>query len=403
MNENQTSLLIYSLIYILLIALSFLFSLCDMAYGSVNVNHIKVNYEKNKKKSLKISLKLLENFDQTLSTIILSNDLVNIALEIISIPFSFSLLKVIGIDSSSSLFTIVTLVISIATLVILILFGDILPKSIGRIQNYKVVTSSSIFIFILYHEMVDDIEENGVVDEEKADMLRGTIDYANTLAYEIMTPRVDVYALDINSDLDEILSNEDTFLHSRIPVYEGSIDNIVGFVLSKTLIRMKIEGIRNDIRSIILPILNFPRSIEINDIFKEFKRTKTHLAVILDEYGGTEGIITLEDILEEIVGEIWDETDDKENPLIEQKDGTYIVDGKMNLDDFFTEFNLDKEDLLSTEYVTIGGFCIELSDNEFCKVNDVIKYKNLTLKVLAVDNKNTIEKLHVTVSKDSED
>ena len=438
MNENQISLLIYSLIYILLIALSFLFSMCDMAYGSVNVNHIKVNYEKNKKKSLKISLKLLDNFDQTLSTIILSNDLVNIALEIISIPFSFSLLKVIGIDSSSSLFTIVTLIISIATLVILILFGDILPKSIGRIQNYKVVTSSSIFIFILYyvlfpftfltkhfingltypirknvkdveitddelHEMVDDIEENGVVDEEKADMLRGTIDYANTLAYEIMTPRVDVYALDINSDLDEILSNEDTFLHSRIPVYEGSIDNIVGFVLSKTLIRMKIEGIRNDIRSIILPILNFPRSIEINDIFKEFKRTKTHLAVILDEYGGTEGIITLEDILEEIVGEIWDETDDKENPLIEQKDGTYIVDGKMNLDDFFTEFNLDKEDLLSTEYVTIGGFCIELSDNEFCKVNDAIKYKNLTLKVLAVDNKNTIEKLHVTVSKDSED
>ena len=438
MNENQISLLIYSLIYILLIALSFLFSMCDMAYGSVNDNHIKVNYEKNKKKSLKISLKLLDNFDQTLSTIILSNDLVNIALEIISIPFSFSLLKVIGIDSSSSLFTIVTLIISIATLVILILFGDILPKSIGRIQNYKVVTSSSIFIFILYyalfpftfltkhfingltypirknvkdveitddelHEMVDDIEENGVVDEEKADMLRGTIDYANTLAYEIMTPRVDVYALDINSDLDEILSNEDTFLHSRIPVYEGSIDNIVGFVLSKTLIRMKIEGIRNDIRSIILPILNFPRSIEINDIFKEFKRTKTHLAVILDEYGGTEGIITLEDILEEIVGEIWDETDDKENPIIEQKDGTYIVDGKMNLDDFFTEFNLDKEDLLSTEYVTIGGFCIELSDNEFCKVNDAIKYKNLTLKVLAVDNKNTIEKLHVTVSKDSED
>ena len=227
MNENQISLLIYSLIYILLIALSFLFSMCDMAYGSVNVNHIKVNYEKNKKKSLKISLKLLDNFDQTLSTIILSNDLVNIALEIISIPFSFSLLKVIGIDSSSSLFTIVTLVISIATLVILILFGDILPKSIGKIQNYKVVTSSSIFIFILYyalfpftfltkhfingltypirknvkdveitddelHEMVDDIEENGVVDEEKADLLRGTIDYANTLAYEIMTPRVDV-------------------------------------------------------------------------------------------------------------------------------------------------------------------------------------------------------------------
>ncbi len=437
MNANQISLLIYSLIYLALISLSFTFSMFDMAYSSVNVNHIKVNYEKSKKAKLKASLKLLSNFDQTLSTIILSNDLVNIALEIISIPFSFSLLNCLNISPSDPIYTVVTIIISIVTLIILILFGDILPKSLGKIQNYKVVTSSSFFVIPLYyclypftfitkhfingitygirknvkdveitddelHEMVDDIEEKGVVDEEKADMLRGTIDYANTLAYEIMTPRVDVYAIDIDSDLDEILLDENTFLHSRIPVYEGSIDNIVGFVLSKTLIRMKIEGINNDIRSIILPCLNFPRSIEINDIFKEFKKSKTHLAVVLDEYGGTEGIITLEDILEEIVGEIWDETDDKEDPIIEQKDGTYIVDGKMNLDDFFTEFELDKEDLLSTEYVTIGGFCIELSDNEFCDVNDVIKYKNLEMKVLAIDNKNTIEKLYVKVIKEED-
>lgn len=433
MDQNQINLLIYSLIYVVLISLSFLFSLLDMAYTCVNISHLEDEYNKTHKRTLKFAIGYAKNYDQTLSTVLLCNDLVNIALEIVSIPFSYSILKACNIEESSSLYPIVTVIISIATLVLLILFGEILPKSIGKVNNYKFVKGSPIFLSIFYyalfpftwiskhivnilaypivhnvkdiqidgdelHEMVDEIEDKGIVDEDKAEMLRGTIDYANTEAYEVMTPRVNMYALEINDDIDEILKNEDTYLHSRIPVYEDSIDNVVGFVLAKTLIRIKLENSSKTLKDILLPIEKYPRSTEINDIFKDFKKNKMHMALVLDEYGGTEGIITLEDILEEIVGEIWDETDDVEAPYFKRKDGTYIVDGGMNLDDFFDLFELDKEDLNETEYVTIGGFCVELLDDKFAKVNDKINYQNLEIKVLAVDENKTIEKLFIKVN-----
>ncbi len=437
MDENQISLIVYSILYVVLIVLSFMFSLLDMAYTCVNINHLEEEYKNKPKKTLALSIKFAKNYDQTLSTVLLCNDLVNIALEIISIPFSYTLLKVCNVESTSSLYPIITTIISILTLVLLILFGEILPKSLGKVNNYKYVKNSSIFILIFYylfypftfitkhfvslisypithnvkdididseelHEMVDEIEDKGIVDEEKAEMLRGTIDYANTEAYEIMTPRVDMYAIDVNEDIEEVLKDENTYLHSRIPVYDDSIDNVIGFVLAKTLIRIKIEGSKKSIKDVILPIKKYPRSTEINDIFKQFKEDKMYIALILDEYGGTEGIVTLEDILEEIVGEIWDETDDSEAPYKERKDGTYIVDGGMNLDDFFDLFELDKEDLEETEYVTIGGFCVELLDDKFAKVNDVIKYQNLEIKVIAVDENNTIEKLFIKVNKEED-
>jgi len=431
MNQNQINLLVYSILYLILIILSFSFSCVDMAYGCVSLTKLETQYKKKKSKAIELAIKFVKNYDQTISTIILCNDLVNVALEIISVPFSTSLLAVCGV-SDTSLVTLITILISGFTLVFLILFGDILPKSLGKIASFRITIFFGYIICFFYYLffpitfivkwfiafitypirknvkdteisddelqiMVDEIEESGDIDEDKAEMLRGTIDYANTLVYEIMTPRVDVYAIEINDDIDEILANKDTFLHSRIPVYEDSIDNIVGFVLSKTLIRLKLENSTRSIKDIVLPIKKFPRSTEINDVFKCFKKEKIHFGVVLDEYGGTEGIVSLEDILEEIVGEIWDETDDVESPYIEQKDGTFIVDGGMNLFDFFELFSLDEEDLDKTEYVTIGGFCIELLDDKFAKVGDLINYQNLNIKVIAVDKNNTIEKLLINV------
>ena len=142
--------------------------------------------------------------------------------------------------------------------------------------------------------------------------------------------------------------------------------------------------------------------MEINDILIRFKETHQHFAVILDEYGGTEGVLTMEDILEEIVGEIWDESDDPEEPYVKTKNGSYIVDGKMNLEDFCDLFDLDYEEI-DTEYVTIGGFCIELLDDNFAKLNDVIIYKNLEMKVIAIDEKQTIEKLKIKVNEKEEE
>ena len=252
------------------------------------------------------------------------------------------------------------------------------------------------------HEMVDEIEDSGLVNEEKADILHGTIDYAETEAYEIMTPRVDVYAVEVNEQIDDILKEEETYIYSRIPVYEESVDNILGYVLTKSLVRAKLENNHATLKDLLIPALTFPRSTEINDILIEFKKTHQHFAVILDEYGGVEGVLTMEDILEEIVGEIWDESDDISSPYSKKNDGTYIVDGKMNLEDFCELFDIDYDDI-ETDYVTIGGFCVELLDDKFASINTIINYKNLTMKVIAIDEKHTIEKLLVKINKEEEE
>ena len=157
-----------------------------------------------------------------------------------------------------------------------------------------------------------------------------------------------------------------------------------------------------NIKAILREPLFLPRSTEINDILKKFKRTRQHFAVVLDEYGGVEGVLTMEDILEEIVGEIWDETDDKETIYQKRKDGKYIVDGMMRLEDFCDLFEINYDEL-ETEYNTIAGYCIELLDNNFAKRNQIIKFGNLDMKVLAIDEKHTIEKLLITVNKNKEE
>ena len=233
--------------------------------------------------------------------------------------------------------------------------------------------------------------------------MKGTIDYASTEAYEIMTPRVNIMAIDIDDDEEEsYFENEELFNFSRIPVYQDSIDNIIGYVLTKTLVRRKLENKPFNLDSILIKPLRFPRSTEINTILTKFKATHNHFAVIYDEYGGVEGIVTMEDILEEIVGEIWDESDEKDEPYIKLKNGNYIVNGNMNLEDFCDLFDIDYEEI-NTEYVTIGGYCIELLDDNFAKVNDEIKFKNLDMKILAVDEHNTVLKIKIKVNKNEDD
>ena len=239
--------------------------------------------------------------------------------------------------------------------------------------------------------MVDVIEKEGVVDKDNADILRGTIDYASTEAYEIMTPRVDIFAIDIDDSLDDIFKDENLFTYSRIPVYQDTIDNIIGFVMAKDLIKLKLSNNKNkSIKDILRKPLRFPRSTEINDILQEFKKTKIHFAIVVDEYGGVEGILTMEDILEEIVGEIWDEKDDVDEPVHEINENSYIIDGNMNLVDFFRMFNID-DDEIETDYVTLGGYCIELLDDRFAKVGDIIHFmKIILLKKLGLRLKNQV-------------
>ena len=426
--NNDTLIIIYSVSIAILIVFSAFFSSADMAYGSVSLLRIKKYNNSKKNYRSKTTLKLVTKYDFTISVILFLNDLVNVASETLSALLGYLLFSINGLNPTTG-----SVVGSVITLLIVIIFGEILPKSLTKNISFKCALAYAPIINVCYYafmpvayvanaigklillpihkkkinkpdvtdeeleEMVDVIEKEGVVDKDNADILRGTIDYASTEAYEIMTPRVDIFAIDIEDSLNTILEDERVYIHSRIPVYEDTIDNIIGFVTVKDLIRLKLIN-KTDvmINEILKQPLRFPRSTEINDILQVFKRSKTHFAIVLDEYGGVEGIVTMEDILEEIVGEIWDEEDDVDEPIDQIGKNTYIVDGMMNLTDFFETFNIDP-DSIDTDYVTIGGFCIELLDDRFAKINDVIQFKNLMMTVIAVDDNNTIEKLRVHV------
>lgn len=414
------------------------FSSADMAYGSVSSTRLIKMNEQNPSKGKSRAIKLSKNYDKTISTILFFNDLVNAGLDSIStllgILFASNILNLTNPDYIE----FIGLLFSLIILVIKIIFGEIIAKSVGKIKSYRFVDLYSFIIQLCYyislpitflvsgfgssltypiiknikdieikdddlHEMVDEIEESGIVDESKAELLRDTIDYATTEAYEIMTPRTRLFLIDKNDSLDDILSNPKAFNYSRVPVFLDNTDNIVGYVKSKSLIKLKLEGKAQDISSIIEPIPFFPRTTEINDILKYFKIHKVFIAVIVDEYGGTEGIVTREDILEEIVGEIWDETDEDTDIITENSDGSYYIDGSMNLEDFCDMFNINFEDI-DTEYVTIGGFIIELLDDSFANVNDEVEFENLNIKVIATGKHHTVKRILVTqIKKEEED
>ncbi|MBQ9266345.1 MAG: HlyC/CorC family transporter [Bacilli bacterium] len=432
MSKQQVLVLIYSIVLVILLFLSFIFSNSDMAYGSVNLSKLAMLRDApNAKKAHARAYKLAANYDKTISTVLFLNDIVNAGLDSIStlLGVNIALIAFAGDENITQISETVGLIVSLTCLIFKITFGEIIAKSIGKVYNTKLSIKYANIINILYyvffpltfvisslgnsfaklfgrnvketklsedelHEMVDEIEEDGLVDEEKAEILHGTIDYAITEAYEIMTPRVKVYGIQVDEKIDDILKDADLYDFSRVPVYEDTIDNIIGFVLVKDLVRAKLKGIDIELKDLLIEHLVFPRSTEINDILKEFNRTHKHFAVILDEYGGTEGVLTMEDILEEIVGEIWDESDDPDEPYVKGKNDTYIVDGQMNLEDFCELFAINYDEL-NTEYVTIAGYCIELLDDNFAKLNQVIQFENLQMKVIALDEKHTIKKLKV--------
>ena len=438
--SRQVLIIIYSMLLVILLFLSIIFSSSDMAYGSTSLTRLESIYRKDEKnKSNYYAYILSKNYDSTISTILLLNDTVNAGLDSISTLLGVNIAFLIlgetypGIETLSENFGFIA---SMICLVTKITFGEIIAKSIGKIYNLKLCKIYGKLLNLLniifkpitflvsgfgnivsypfvknfndiyigdeeLHEMVDEIEDKGLVDEDKAEILHGTIDYAETKAYEIMTPRVDVYAIDVADDLDEILNKEETYYYSRIPVFEDSIDNIIGYVLTKTLVRAKLEKDNVSLKDILIKPLSFPRSTEINDSLIEFKNTHQHFAVILDEYGGTEGVLTMEDILEEIVGEIYDESDNDTKTCVKNKDGRYIVDGQINIEELCTLFHIDY-DKLETEYVTIGGYCIELLDDNFAKLHQKTQFENLSMTVIALDEKNTIEKLKVVVEEPKE-
>ena len=408
----------YWLIVAVCAIFSMFFSAADMVYGMVERDRLE--REKGKKaKRAKLALSIAKDYEISISAILLGNNIVNI--------FASSIVTLIGISLSENT-ELATTITTIVFTTFIIIFCEFIPKAFAKRFNYSlallfaypVMFFKYLFFVLVWPiamlfklfgklfakrskeedqidedvltEMADSLEEEGILEENEAELLRSAIDLNDIEAYEIMTPRVDVFAIDVEDDINELIKDKELFKHSRIPVYKETIDNIIGILPVKSLAKKLLAGEKvTDIMSMCYKPIVVPRNHQILDVLSEFKQNKIHIAVVIDEYGGTEGIVTMEDILEEIVGDIFDEDDEIEEEYIEKGHGVYIVDGTMNIDDFFELIEYDEE--VETDYTTVGGFCQDILDR-FAKKGDEFDFAHYHFKVLEADE-FTVEKLRV--------
>ncbi len=405
----------------LLLLLSFFFSSAENTFTTVDRYRIERDTTHNKRYSHRVQ-NLIKRYDDTVLTILFGNNVVNVSLTAIAAGLAIELDAVYG--GTGQYFALIMGILIVA----LILFGEIIPKTFGLKFNYRLayfyvmpylffyyVSMPLLFPFRLFnktmrnkkatgdHEddvytedelqiIVDEIEEHGLIDKETSGLVRSAIELTETEAYEIMTPRVDIFSFDIDDDIYALMRKQEIFKYSRIPVYADTIDNIIGILSTKDLIKLMLSKKKINIRSLISPPLFVHHSKNISEILTEFKASKNHIAVVIDEYGGTEGIVTLEDILEEVIGEIWDESDDIDEPIVKLADNHYLISGGLNIEDFFELFDLEEDE--DNDYDTVAGWCVEMLDR-FAKVGDTFTYASIVVKILAIDG-FVVEKIEVT-------
>ncbi|MBQ7453328.1 MAG: HlyC/CorC family transporter [Clostridia bacterium] len=382
-------------IFILLLFSAF-FSASETAFLSVNPVRIKTLAEE-KQKGARRALYITDHFEKTLSTILVGNNIANIASTTIC---AYLFAKFIISPTLANILNTV-----IMTVVVLI-FGEILPKSIAKNNPEKVALSFSgcmyFLIKILFpitiiftgiqkltlkniktedtptvtedelEDIIDTMQEEGVIASEDADLIQGVLDIAEKTVYDIMVPRVDIEAIEITANNEEVIKKFNKTQFSRLPVFEEDKDNIVGVLNQKDFIIPFVAGKKVSVKSAMMPPLFVSESMKVNDLIREMQKEKKHLAIVLDEHGGTSGIVCMEDALEEMVGEIYDEHDDVENtPLIEKvADGEYIISPDAELAILYDELGITT--LPETEYSTVGGFVFEkLAD--IPKENDTIE------------------------------
>ena len=410
---------------VVLVMFSAVFSASDIVYATVNKLRLKKKVQK-KSKAAKIALKFAENYDETISTILFSNNLVNIG--------ASSLATVLTLTISDA--AIATTIAEITLLVVILLFGELLPKVIGRAFSYRLSLVLAYPIFVLriiffpiifvtssfgkliakifireehndvdemsddeLEELVEKVEEDGTIDEDQSELIKSVLDFKDTEAQEIMTPRVDMFAIPVDADIYKLLAGDDLFTHSRIPVYKGTIDNIVGILPTKQLLKSILAKEKINLKSLIIPVKFVPGAMGISEILQWMKSHKNHIVIVKDEFGGTDGLLTMEDILEELVGEMYDEMDKIKEPYTKISRNKYLVDANMNIDDFFDLCGLDENE--DGAYNSVGGWVLDYLE-KFAKKGDKFKYKNIDVKVIETTD-FTVEKIEVTVHKKREE
>lgn len=371
-------------IIVILLMLSAFFSASETALSSANKVRLR-SYAEEGNKRAKMAIKVSDDFDKTLTTILIGNNVVNLAsTAVATVMVAKRFDDPLMIPVSTAVMTI-----------LVIIFGEIIPKNIANEFSEGVamlvvypltwltaILTPLVWLLICLKNLViklcggskdapsiteeelkiiiDEIEDEGVLDENESDLVKSALEFSDITISEILIPRVNILAVEIDDDPDSI---KDAFLtshFSRLPVYEKTIDSIVGIIHEKNFFDMYLAG-KRDIREIIQKPLYIFGLTPISDIMKQLQRAKSHMAVVVDQYGGTQGIVTMEDIIEELVGEIYDETDEEDTSFVKLSEDEYEVSADFKIRDFLDNIELDPDEI-ETDCDSIGGLVMESLD-----------------------------------------
>ncbi len=394
------------------------FSASEMSYSSANKIRLENAKEEGDKKADK-AIKITEKYDDALSAILVGNNLVNIAASSLGSILVMNLL-------SESYTWVSTVVLTIAV----VIFGETIPKITAKKNATRFAISfANIISFLMFvlkpitwivvklvdlitlpfkgeviddddaaveelHSIIETAEDEQVLDEDSSELIANAIDFAGTSVSEVMTARVDICAIDIDDTREEILDIIGQSSFSRIPVYEDSVDNIIGILSLNHFLKASIDNENVDLRELMMQPYYVYKTMKLPSVLETLRDSQQHLAIVTDEYGGTMGVVSMEDVLEALVGDIWDETDEVEDSIKVVSDGIFDVEGDTSVSDLIELMKWD-ETRFDFESETIGGWCIEVLE-EFPDEGAQFTYQNIRATITEVDERR-VKKVRIEV------
>lgn len=398
-------------ILLVLLVFSAFFSASETAFSSLNKIRLR-NYAESGDKKARRALAVSENFDKLLSTILVGNNVVNMASASIATVVATSLIGASGAAWATAVITVLVLI-----------FGEILPKTLAKENSERIAMSFGgvlnfliklltpiVFIFLKIKEfslqlikgdnsqpsvteeelkyIVESIEQEGVLEEQESDLVQSALDFDEITVQEILTPRVDLVSINVEAPLETALSVVLDAHFSRLPVYRGTVDNIIGVLQVRDLLKAVVRHSDEQVSHLVSDCVYVHKTMRISTLLAEFKAKKLHLAVVNDDYGGTMGIVTMEDILEQLVGDIWDESDEVETEFFELDNDTWQVSGDMNILELFEELEIPDRDF-DSDYNTVGGWAMEMLGH-VPEAGEKYCYKNLVVTVQEIEEQRIL-------------
>lgn len=418
-----TTQIIFLIIVLVCFLFSGFFSATETAFTTLNKLRVKTKADDGNKRA-KLVLRLADNYDRLLTTILIGNNIVNI--------LASSLATLLFIDWCSGNQELASTLSTVVTTVVVLIFGEVTPKSLAKefpetfanfsapiINALAYVLTPLNFLFSLWKKllnkifknkedtaitddelisMVDEAEQEGGINAQESELIKSAIEFNDLEAKDILVPRVDVETLDINASEEEVSRLFMDTGYSRFPVYEETVDNIVGILHEKDFIKQRGNG-SFDLKSLIKPAVFVVSTTKINTVLQLLQKNKTHMAIVSGEFGDTVGIITMEDILEELVGEIWDEHDEVLSDISQVGENEYKVLGSATVNDLCDYFDVGE---IESDSATVGGWVIDML-GKVPDVGDELTYENLQISVTATDSRRITELKVIVLPREEEE